>query len=281
MLFPVSGVEISPFIPFAIGFSLAFLGVMGGVTGAFLLLPIQTEFLGYRSPGVSGTNLCYNLLTIPLTVWQYYKQGLFYFELFKPMFLGTFPGILIGVVLRITIFSKLKYFYFVVIGVLFYIFINLSKNIFFRKAIYKRKEINQESLKREIEDLLRKNFFKILFFSFFIGMLGGIYGIGGGAILAPYCIGVLNFPVTVVSGAALLVTFINSIAGVFFYILFSYFKGNLVKPDLLLGGLFGAGGMLGGYLGSKLQSRVPEVFIKLILWVMILLAIVRVLIRIV
>lgn len=56
MLFPISGIEVNPFIPFVVAFVVSFITSMGGVSGAFLLLPFQVSMLGYTAPSVSATN---------------------------------------------------------------------------------------------------------------------------------------------------------------------------------------------------------------------------------
>jgi len=53
MHFPVSGVEVSPLISFAVAFVVSFFTSMGGVSGAFLLLLFQMSVLGLTSPAVS------------------------------------------------------------------------------------------------------------------------------------------------------------------------------------------------------------------------------------
>jgi uncharacterized membrane protein YfcA len=65
MLFPISGVEVNPLIPFMVAFFVSFFTSMGGVSGAFLLLPFQVSFLGYTAPSVSGTNQVFNIVAIP------------------------------------------------------------------------------------------------------------------------------------------------------------------------------------------------------------------------
>lgn len=50
MVFPVSGVEASPWIPPVVAFVVSFFTSMGGVSGAFLLLPFQVSFLHFTSP---------------------------------------------------------------------------------------------------------------------------------------------------------------------------------------------------------------------------------------
>jgi len=51
--------------------------------------------------------------------------------------------------------------------------------------------------------------------SLVVGVIGGTYGIGGGAIIAPFCVAVFHLPVYTVSGAALLGTFLTSVVGIF------------------------------------------------------------------
>ena len=99
-----------------------------------------------------------------------------------------------------------------------------------------------------------------------VGVIGGIYGIGGGAIIAPFFVAIFKLPVYAIAGAALMGTFITSITGVVTYhVLALLYPTAQVAPDWLLGLLFGAGGFLGIYLGARCQKFVPALFIKIIL----------------
>jgi hypothetical protein len=46
MLFQTAGIEVAPWIPPLVAFVVTFFTSMGGVSGAFLLLPFQMSFLG-------------------------------------------------------------------------------------------------------------------------------------------------------------------------------------------------------------------------------------------
>ena len=99
--------------------------------------------------------------------------------------------------------------------------------------------------------------------SFIVGIVGGIYGIGGGSIIAPFFVTFFGLPVYTVAGAALMGTFITSVAGVAFYQLIAPFYPDIsVAPDWMLGILFGLGGMGGMYLGAYCQKFVPAKVIK-------------------
>jgi hypothetical protein len=101
-----------------------------------------------------------------------------------------------------------------------------------------------------------------------VGIIGGAYGMGGGAIIAPFCVALFRLPVYTVAGAALLGTFVSSVFGVLYYSLAEYIVGDpsfSIQPDWLLGALFGVGGFAGMYCGARLQKRVPEKVIKTVL----------------
>jgi uncharacterized membrane protein YfcA len=110
------------------------------------------------------------------------------------------------------------------------------------------------------------SFWGIFALSFIVGIVGGIYGIGGGSIIAPFFVTFFGLPVYTVAGAALMGTFVTSIAGVAFYQIIAPFHPNVaVAPDWFLGILFGIGGMAGMYLGARCQKFVPSKTIKLML----------------
>ena len=50
MYFPVADIEVAVWIPPLASFTVSFFTSMGGISGAFLLLPFQVSFLGYTAP---------------------------------------------------------------------------------------------------------------------------------------------------------------------------------------------------------------------------------------
>jgi len=99
--------------------------------------------------------------------------------------------------------------------------------------------------------------------SFVVGIVGGVYGIGGGAIIAPFFVAFFGLPVYTVAGAALMGTFLTSVCGVVFYQLIApYYPAMAVAPDWSLGALFGLGGFAGMYVGARCQKYVPAKYIK-------------------
>jgi uncharacterized protein len=110
----------------------------------------------------------------------------------------------------------------------------------------------------------------MLILAFVVGIIGGAYGIGGGSIIAPFCVAFFGLPVYTVAGASLLGTFLTSIAGVLFYSVIPAKAGISTIPDWPLGILFGLGGLLGMYCGACLQKYVPQTLIKIMLGALLL-----------
>jgi len=282
--FPVSGVTTWVFLPPLTAFIVSFFTSMGGVSGAFILLPFQMSVLHYTAPSVSGTNQLYNIVAIPAGVWRYIKEGRMVWPLTWAVILGTLPGVLIGAWVRLEYLPDPENFKFFVGLVLLYIGIKLLldtvKNRKQKVPISKNK-----SSEKDVQFVISHTSFSLkqvafrfsgeeytfsvpgaFLLCFIVGIIGGIYGIGGGAIIAPFFIAFFHLPVHAVAGAALMGTFVTSIAGVIFYqLLATTYPGMSVAPDWYLGILFGIGGLCGMYLGARCQKYVPVYIIKLIL----------------
>ena len=307
MTFPVSGVKTNILIPPLVALVVSFFTAMGGVSGAFLLLPFQVSFLRFTSPSVSATNFVYNIVAIPSGVYRYLKEGRMAWPLTIVVIIGTLPGVFIGYYIRILYLPDPRAFKFFVGCVLLYIGIRLVYEITgkakegktkmkaledkFRERTKQIRDqqksrvasgLPQEAVVKTISVSLKKveyefwgerfsfNTFSMLVLAFVVGIIGGTYGIGGGAIISPFCVAVFNLPVYTVAGAALMGTFLTSIAGVFFYSVVPHPEGIVTSPDWLLGFLFGAGGFVGIYLGARAQKFVPQKYIKLMLGVIII-----------
>ena len=124
-IFPVSGVKTYFFLPPLVAFVVSFFTSMGGVSGAFLLLPFQVSFLNFTSPAVSATNFVYNIVAIPSGVYRYLKEGRMAWPLTWVVIAGTLPGVFIGYYLRVLYLPDPKAFKFFVGAVLLYLGLRL------------------------------------------------------------------------------------------------------------------------------------------------------------
>jgi uncharacterized membrane protein YfcA len=306
LLFPVSHVKTWVFLPPLAAFVVSTFTSMAGVSGAFILLPFQMSILGFISPAVSSTNFVYNIVAIPSGVYRYFKEGRMAWPLTWVIIAGTLPGVFIGYYLRVYYLPDPRTFKLFVGLVLLYIggrllyettqkaqasstkLSELDKKFSERARLMKEQRKSQAAeglppdavVKTITFDLkiieyefwgerFRFSVPAMFLLAFVVGIIGGTYGIGGGAIIAPFCVAVFHLPVYTVAGAALLGTFLTSIVGVFFYSILPASGGGSTSPDWALGFLFGIGGFAGMYIGARLQKYMPQTIIKLMLGVMI------------
>jgi uncharacterized membrane protein YfcA len=108
----------------------------------------------------------------------------------------------------------------------------------------------------------------LILFAVVVGCVGGIYGIGGGSILAPILIGT-GRPPREVAPAALASTFVTSVAGVITFLVLSAHHHGSVAPDWPTGIALGIGGRAGAYTGARIQQRLPDTLIRRVMGVLV------------
>ena len=301
-----SGAQVGVWLAPLVAFVISTVTSMGGVSGAFLLLPFQVSVLGITSPSVSATNHLFNVVAIPAGVLRYVREGRMLWPLTAAVVVGTLPGVLVGAVVRIVYLPDPTAFRTFAGLVLAWIGGRLLLDLVrptagterakaaedrFRSSTTRRPDVATAPDVTPVRTLAwtaRRLVFEfggevfevsmvaVAALSLTVGVVGGIYGIGGGAIIAPFFVTVLGLPVYVVAGAALAGTLCTSLAGVaFFQLLAPYFPQHAVAPDWTLGLLFGIGGAAGMYCGARLQRHVPAAVIKWTLVAVILFVAVR------
>lgn len=298
MFFPVAGIEVAPWIPFVAGFAVAFVCSMGGISGAVLLLPFQMSVLGFVTPAVSATNHLFNIVAIPSGVYRFIREGRMVWPLTWVIFAGTVPGVFLGAILRIKYLpdpTNFKVFAGLVLLYIGFVMVRsltkgpapgsekVSSEKRFQELVSsfrKQEAASKEPLPRlKIEHFGLKSIdysfygehisaptMGIFILSAIVGVVGGMYGIGGGAIIAPFFVAIFHLPVYTIAGACLMGTFLTSVVAAGFYQgIAPLYPHMAVAPDWILGILMGVGGMLGMYSGARMQKYVPAKAIKWLL----------------
>ncbi|MBM4327417.1 MAG: sulfite exporter TauE/SafE family protein [Deltaproteobacteria bacterium] len=295
MFFPVSGVETAIWIPPLVGLVISFFTSMGGISGAFLILPFQMSVLGFTTPAVTPTNLVFNIVGIPSAVYRYFKEGRMNWPLAWNIIVGTIPGLVLGLFIRVWWLPDPRAFKLFVGCVLFYIGGRMLYQLVKDRG-KKTAEKAAESKMREqpvaqpsmvtnpgrpaicttkwtltcteyefFGECFRFHTTGLFLLSLVVGLIGGVYGIGGGAIIAPFLVSFFGLPIHTIAGATLMGTCVTSVGGVIFYEFFGplvALPGQSVRPDWLLGFLFGIGGFVGMYFGARAQKFVPSSIIR-------------------
>lgn len=289
MYFPVADIDLNPLTPLLIGLAVSVVSSPTGISGGFLILPICVNFLGFTGLAVSPTNFIYNVVSMPPGLWRLWREKRLMWSLGGLLLLGSLPGILAGTVLRATWLKdpgSFKIFVALVLSALAFILLrtlrqndsltNLAEKKFLKdpKDSFSGLKVAREGLNLSFEfggERFIIPSLKLTLVSLMVGLAGGIYGIGGAAIIAPLLIGWFRLPIYVASGASLLAGWAGALFGLLSYaVLWPLLSGlPAVGPDFRLGLLFGLGGMLGVYTGSALQRRLPPRPLKILMLILI------------
>ena len=233
----------------------AVLATPAGISGAVLLLPFQVSMLGTPSPAVTPTNLLYNVVATPGALYRYWRQQQTGGRLALVLIAGTLPGVIAGSVIRVELLPGPRVFDLVVAAVLVPLGIWLA--------------LTRPSGPGDLDGPARLIPLPVLvILAAAVGCVGGIYGIGGGSILAPILIGSGRRPAEV-APAALASTFVTSVAGVITFTILSIHQHGSVAPDWPTGIALGVGGLAGAYTGARIQSRIPDVLIRRLVGILV------------
>jgi uncharacterized protein len=242
---------------FAAGLIVAAVTTPAGVSGAVLLLPVQVSLLGVPSPAVTPTNLLYNLFAAPSGVLRYRSAGSGFSDLAWPLLAGTVPGVVLGAVIRVEWLPGERAFQVVVAAVL----APLGAFLLFSRP----RTSGTWRIPREALAVL----------AFAVGVVGGIYGVGGGSILAPILI-VTGYSAYQVAPAALLSTLAASIAGVITFAVLGWSGADgTVTPEWSTGVAAGLGGIVGAFGGATAQPYIPELALRRLLGAVVIAAALR------
>jgi uncharacterized membrane protein YfcA len=240
----------------ATAYVIAVLATPAGVSGAVLLLPFQVSVLGTPSPSVTPTNLLYNVVATPGALYRYWRQGQSGGRLALVLIAGTLPGVVAGSVIRVEVLPGPRVFDLVVAAVLIPLGTWLTLT---RPSDAGDPDRPARLIPAPVMVILAAA----------VGCVGGIYGIGGGSVLAPILIGSGRKP-SEVAPAALASTFVTSVAGVITFTILSLHEHGPVAPDWPTGIALGVGGLAGAYTGARIQSRMPDLLIRRLVGILVI-----------
>ncbi|MGW6195575.1 TSUP family transporter [Kribbella sp. NPDC055110] len=234
---------------FAVGLLIATVTAPVGVSGAVFLLPVQLSVLDVPSPAVTPTNLLFNVVAGPGALLRHRRGGTLGGPLTRRLVLGTLPGVVLGAVIKVFAIPGAGVFRLLVAALLLplggWLCARTLRPVLARPAA--------EPSPRSVTAL-----------ALVVGVVGGIYGIGGGSLLGPILVG-RGMPVAKVAPAALASTFLTSVVGAVTYSLLALTSPGSIAPVWSLGLACGLGGLIGGYVGAHLQPRLPESVLRLLL----------------
>jgi uncharacterized membrane protein YfcA len=237
-----------PLIALLCGFVIALVTTPVGVSGAVFLLPVQLDLLKVPNPSVTPTNLLYNVVAGPGALLRH--RARLRGSLVGRLLCGTVPGVVVGACVRVWLVPDARTFRLVAAVVLLVLGVWLVV-----------RTLRQET---ESSGVGPPRTPALVALSFAVGVLGGVYGIGGGSILAPILVG-RGMRVADVAPAALASTFVTSVAGAIAFAVIALGADGSIAPDWTIGVAAGLGGLAGGYWGARWSHLAPERALRLLL----------------
>jgi uncharacterized membrane protein YfcA len=236
-----------------LGFVVAAACTPAGVSGAFLLLPIQVQFLHVPQPAVSATNLLYNVVSTPAGVLAYQGRGRLDRRLAGTLCLGALPGASVGAILRSTWFADADRFGWLAAVVL----VGMGTRVILqREGVTGRACTARDAPRR----------WRLTAVAAIAGTVGGIYGIGGAALIVPWLVTMEGLAISQVAGAGLVTTLATSLVGLATFAIAAVADiGSAAAPSWANGVALGLGGLIGAVVGSRLQPHVPVLVLRTVL----------------
>lgn len=293
--FSVGGTYMNPIIVFVGAFLIGCMFVIVGAAGGLFTAAFQITVIGTKGAvginaanAVKPTNLFLTLCSPITGVWTYFKEG----RLAWPVALFFVGGILLGAFWIGPTYSAkylpMKAYKFYLGFFCLILFIKLwyestKRSIEKKKAIKAIVEKFDAEIKKAKEEgraaqvgkvvlekgwsatkihftfwgeAFKANPIALFFGGVIIGCIASAFGVGGGFMLVPFMTTIMGYPMYLAVPISLCGTFGTSIGGIARYMINGY------QPDWIMAALIAAGAIIGGKVGPKIQKKIPEIFLK-------------------
>ncbi|GAB6097481.1 hypothetical protein JCM14469_37350 [Desulfatiferula olefinivorans] len=293
--FAIGGTYMNPLVVFLGAFLIGVMFVVVGAAGGLFTAAFQITLVGTNgmvginaANAVKPTNMFLTLCSPITSVWSYFKEG----RLAWPVALFFVSGILLGSFWIGPTYSAkylpMKAYKFYLGFFCLALFIKLwmestQKSMEKKKAIgaivkkfdAELKKAKEEGRAAEMGRVLldkgwsvsritftfwgeafKANPFVLFFGGIIIGCIASAFGVGGGFMLVPFMTTVMGYPMYLAVPISLCGAFATSVGGIARYTLNGY------QPDWIMAALIAAGAIFGGKVGPMLQKKLPEIFLK-------------------
>lgn len=219
-----------------------------GSSGVMIIVPLLSMFFGLSIHMAIGTSLMVDVIASITVAYNYYKNGNVDLKPGMWIAIGSLGGSQVGAIWA-SHMSEGN------LGSSFGIILILSGVFMFRN-----KREGKKSLLEKIQGHIQfnaewKKTVTALLIGFFIGIMSGVFGAGGGVMILLALIIILSFPLHKAIGTSTLIMTITAFSAASGYAL----RDNI---DTIIGLIIGSGSILGGILGSHYANKVNEKMLK-------------------
>lgn len=233
-------------------FLIAFIFSMFGQGGGSVYSPMLI-LLGYATLLATSTSLVLNLITSVSAGYIFYRNKMIDYK----ASLAFVPGIIIGAFMG-GYLAK-----FVDSTVLLWLFVLFLASLGTRMLYtYWEKSSGEEN---PLPSLSTEMYVLIVVFSFAVGIISGLLGVGGGILIVPFMVYVCKYPTKFAAGSSHLIISFSALAGIIGH-------ATSHRLDIQLIAVTGAAVLIGGNLGARFSMRFKSSMIKaglgLLMWVL-------------
>lgn len=254
---------------FVIALASGVVGSLVGLGGGVILVP-ATLFFGIDLglfPGITpqrvvGLSVIMMIFTGLSSTISYMKSKQIDFKSGLIFVLGSVPGTMVGAWLNKGLDLGSFNLYFGILLIL------LSTLLFVRDKLKPINWFVNHGFKRSFTDSKGQNFeygYPIpfaFFFTFFVGMISGLFGIGGGSLMVPAMVLLFRFPPHVAVATSMFMVFLTSIVNSLSHI----YLGNVpwIYTIPVIVGAY-AGAKLGAALNKRLKSKTLVLILQIVM----------------
>ena len=262
-----------------IGFLSAFIGSLVGLGGGIIFVPVMlflhdhvASFSWANPQAIVGISLITMVFTGLSSTIAYYKQKKVDIKTGVIFLIGSIPGSIIGSWINTKLDSANFSLYF---GILMIIIFSLM--FIDRDKLKKNKPLQVTKHTRYFEvdgETYQYNvsYIPAFILSFTVGVLSGLFGIGGGTISVPAMMLFFGIPVKVAVATSMFMIFFISIFSASTHIMF----GHIVWAYVIF---FVIGSYLGGTVGAKTSRYLKSKTLEWILRIVILIVAIRLIVE--
>ncbi|SFJ41256.1 hypothetical protein SAMN04487936_10271 [Halobacillus dabanensis] len=255
------------FVMFIIGLITALVGSIAGLGGGVILVPVLL-FLGdfYSSfdwvnpQSIVGISLVVMIFTGMSSAISYMKHQRVDKKIGFVFLYGSIPGGILGSWLnqffKTDGFSLFFGVMMIIVSLLFFIPRRTSGSLLFKTGIERKKTVDGKTY------TYRMPFIIGLILSFSVGMLSGLLGIGGGSLMVPAMILLLNIPPHIATATSMFMIFFASISSSATHVILGHVEW--AHTIWFIPGAY-LGGTLGARINRHLNGQAVEWFLRVLL----------------
>lgn len=258
-----------------IGFITAFAGSLIGLGGGVILIPSllllhhYTDMFAWATPQIIvGVSLMVMVITALSSSLSYFKKGRVDYKTGYLFLVGSIPAGIFGSWLNqyINVDRFSLYFGILMLSISFLFLLKREPDQTAYRNYNRAFQIGDQTYYYSI------SFWKIFLISIVIGLLSGLFGIGGGSIIVPAMILLFGIPAHIASATSMFIILFISIITVSSHVFLGHISWQYVF-------FFIPGAWLGGVLGAKTNQRLNGRTLEWILRILLVIIGIRLMIE--